>query len=131
MKTKFYSLFFLLILTGYILRPVLPIVEYALNKDYIAKNLCVNRDKPKSCCQGKCHLKKELAKSDTSEDAQEKNSSKKSHRHIDEFIKSPVKTSGISENELHYPARSEISVHQRSLPVIFVPPKIYSVPSIV
>ncbi|MFY9153777.1 MAG: hypothetical protein WAO52_17290 [Prolixibacteraceae bacterium] len=123
MKTRFYSLFFLLILIGYILRPVLPIVEYALNKDYIAKNLCINRDKPKSCCEGKCHLKKELAKSDTSEDSEQNNSPKKTQRHIDEFIKTQAKTSGLSGNELHYPARSELSVHQRCLPVIFVPPQ--------
>lgn len=132
MKTRVYSLFFLLILIGYILRPVMPIIEYALNKEYIAKNLCVNRDKPKSCCEGKCHLKKELAKSDTSNDTEENNSSKKTgQKHIDEFIKTSVKASGVFENELYYPVFAEISVHQRCLPVIFVPPKIDSVLSIV
>jgi len=40
------------------------ILDYQLNKDYIAKNLCENRNKPKCCCCGKCFLKKQLAKSD-------------------------------------------------------------------
>lgn len=37
---------------------------YQLNKEYIAKNLCENRDKPKMNCCGKCYLKKQLRKID-------------------------------------------------------------------
>ncbi len=33
---------------------------YNLNKEYISKTLCVNRATPKSCCEGKCYLKKTL-----------------------------------------------------------------------
>lgn len=44
------------------LRPVQPYVEYALNQDYIAEFLCINKDKPKLQCNGKCHLVKELEK---------------------------------------------------------------------
>jgi len=43
-------------------RPVLPVLEYALNYDYIAKVLCENKAKPQMHCNGKCHLMKELAK---------------------------------------------------------------------
>lgn len=39
-------------------------VSYELNKDYIAKNLCVNRDKPMMHCNGKCHLAKQLQKTE-------------------------------------------------------------------
>ena len=39
---------------------MLVILEYEWNKDYIIKTLCVNRSKPKSCCQGKCFLNKKL-----------------------------------------------------------------------
>lgn len=34
--------------------------EFYLNQDFIAKNLCINRDKPQMQCNGKCHLKKQL-----------------------------------------------------------------------
>lgn len=44
------------------LRPVQPYVEYVLNQGYIAEFLCVNKDKPKLQCNGKCHLVKELEK---------------------------------------------------------------------
>jgi len=45
-----------------LLKPVFPVVEYAMNYQYISKVLCVNRDKPMLHCNGKCHLMKELAK---------------------------------------------------------------------
>jgi len=37
---------------------------YELNKDYIAKNLCENRNKPKMKCCGKCYLRKQLKKAE-------------------------------------------------------------------
>ena len=37
--------------------------EYYANQDFIAKNLCENRDKPMMHCNGKCCLKKKLANS--------------------------------------------------------------------
>ncbi len=44
------------------LRPVMPFIEYEINKKYIAEVLCENKDKPKMKCNGKCHLKKQLKK---------------------------------------------------------------------
>lgn len=46
------------------LRPVLPLINYAVNYDYIVKNLCEKRDVPQSTCKGKCYLEKELAKTE-------------------------------------------------------------------
>ncbi len=43
-------------------KPVLPLVDYAINYDYISEVLCINKDKPELQCNGKCHLKSELAK---------------------------------------------------------------------
>ncbi|WP_396171814.1 hypothetical protein [Flavobacterium sp.] len=50
-----------------LLKPVLPVVDYVVNYEYITKVLCVNKDKPKMKCNGKCHLMKELAKASDSE----------------------------------------------------------------
>lgn len=44
------------------LRPVQPYVEYVFNQEYIAEFLCVNKDKPKLQCNGKCHLAKQIEK---------------------------------------------------------------------
>ena len=34
--------------------------SYSINKKYIAEKLCVNREKPKMHCEGKCFLAKQL-----------------------------------------------------------------------
>ena len=49
------------------LKPILPVVEYVVNYEYISKVLCVNKAKPMMHCDGKCHLKKELANASDSE----------------------------------------------------------------
>jgi hypothetical protein len=41
---------------------------YYANKTYIASQLCVNKDKPKSCCEGTCYLNKQLKKAEESQD---------------------------------------------------------------
>ena len=55
LKWIFVSLYFLSML-----KPVIPFVEYELNKEYISEFLCINRDKPRLQCDGKCHLAQEL-----------------------------------------------------------------------
>ena len=44
---------------------LLPYAEYAINYHYIAEQLCENKDKPALQCHGKCHLKKQVAKTIT------------------------------------------------------------------
>ena len=36
------------------------VAYYRVNQDYIAKNLCENRDKPMLDCNGQCYLAKQL-----------------------------------------------------------------------
>lgn len=43
-------------------RPIMPIISYAVNYEYISTELCENKDDVEMECNGKCHLKKELAK---------------------------------------------------------------------
>ncbi|HMH21400.1 MAG TPA: hypothetical protein VK563_06480 [Puia sp.] len=51
------------------------ILEYRVNRDFIAKNLCVNRDII-SCCAGKCYLNKKLAKDEAPEQGPGKSAQK-------------------------------------------------------
>lgn len=37
-------------------RPVVPVIEFIINQDYISEFLCINTDKPKLQCNGKCYL---------------------------------------------------------------------------
>ncbi|KGO84126.1 hypothetical protein Q762_02540 [Flavobacterium cauense R2A-7] len=45
-----------------LLKPIFPVISFMVNYDYIAKELCENKTKPELHCNGKCYLKKELAK---------------------------------------------------------------------
>ncbi len=54
------SLFIIFIIA---LRPVMPLIDYTVNYNYITKNLCENRAKKEMDCKGKCYLAKELSKS--------------------------------------------------------------------
>ena len=66
--TLFLALFMLL-------KPTIPFVEYAAFYDYIKNELCVNKETPEMGCNGKCYLKKELAKASDSEKSSDKNQS--------------------------------------------------------
>lgn len=48
---------------------VVILTEFKINQNYIARNLCVNRNKPELHCNGKCHLRKQLAKDDAEQNA--------------------------------------------------------------
>ena len=43
-------------------------LEYLVKYDYIAENLCVNKDKENLDCNGKCHLKNRLAEASQNAD---------------------------------------------------------------
>lgn len=45
------------------LQPIMPLIEYQTNKEYIASVLCENRNKPEMACNGKCYLNKKIEKS--------------------------------------------------------------------
>lgn len=64
-------------------KPFFPVVEYAVNFDYISKVLCINQDKPEMDCKGKCYLKKQIAKSS---DVEKPNSDQKKSSHSIEYL---------------------------------------------
>lgn len=45
------------------------ILEYQVNRDYISKNLCINRARPSCCCHGKCYLNKKMATDESGQQA--------------------------------------------------------------
>ena len=62
------GIFFLALYFLALLRPVAPWIEYYANKGYIQKFLCINQDKPKLGCAGKCHLQKRIAEANDTGD---------------------------------------------------------------
>lgn len=43
-------------------------ISFFINQDYIARVLCINRDKPESGCNGACQLKKQIEKDKESQE---------------------------------------------------------------
>jgi hypothetical protein len=49
---------------------------FELNRDFIAKNLCINRDKPWLHCNGKCYFMRKIKQAQEKEKSQERQSQK-------------------------------------------------------
>ncbi len=63
------------------------IAWYEINKDYIAAELCENKDKPKLECNGKCYLKKQIQKVEDQGTQDEKNTpSKNKKTELPEYV---------------------------------------------
>jgi hypothetical protein len=52
-------------------KPAFPFLEYVLNYDYIANELCINKDNLALNCNGKCYLMSKLAE-ESKQDQQDK-----------------------------------------------------------
>ncbi|HLW14642.1 MAG TPA: hypothetical protein VKX30_03975 [Flavobacteriaceae bacterium] len=57
-----YTYLFVFLYLGTLIRPILPVLEYGWNYEYISKVLCINTDKPELKCDGKCYLTQEIQK---------------------------------------------------------------------
>lgn len=79
MIKQFIAILFLFAFSAQMFSKAVIVCSFYANQKYIATNLCENRTKPKSCCAGKCQLRKKLNK-DTNEDKQnnERKASKES-----------------------------------------------------
>jgi len=54
------------------LSPLFVMAGFELNQNYIAAELCVNKDKPQLHCNGKCYLMKKLKQAEEKEQKQER-----------------------------------------------------------
>ncbi|MFZ4456375.1 MAG: hypothetical protein ACOYOT_09155 [Bacteroidales bacterium] len=126
MKNRAIAILHLIVLLVFLAKPILPYIEYALFKEYIAKNLCENRDKPKSCCEGKCFLKKELKKNSESGESAPKTENKKTHdkSEVKEFLSAHVAQLALSEKDINYIQYIERLMPSTCIDAIFIPPEV-------
>jgi len=127
MKTGIVSSLLLLVLCAYLIIPVIPVIDYLLNKDYIAKNLCINKEKPKSCCKGKCHMVKQLQKTNKNTENDPKNANSRIQlKELYEFMisKACFYTAEITRHS--YFVYNIVTFDQLACSAIFVPPKFSS-----
>jgi hypothetical protein len=76
------------------IKPVMPVLEYIVNYDYIANVLCENKEKPELHCNGKCHLMKELAKA--AEDEKPVSGKKSLHQEAEVLFVQPLYNFSLS-----------------------------------
>ena len=48
-------------------------INFQLNREYIAKNLCVKKEVKNNCCQGSCQLRKKLGEDDNPKNSSQNN----------------------------------------------------------
>jgi hypothetical protein len=123
MRTKTYSIFYLAIMAIYIIRPVMPYIEYAVNKDYIAKYLCVQKDIPDNCCQGKCYLHEQLKKNSEPIDANSDDNRKNTEiKKIEDHLKSEEITASHFVKEISVLSFYNTVFIDSYISFVFVPP---------
>ena len=55
------AIFLLAMYSVVLLKPIIPVLDYAVNYEYIKEVLCINKDVPEMQCDGKCYLRTQLA----------------------------------------------------------------------
>jgi len=111
-------------MAAYFIIPAIPVIDYMVNKDYIAKNLCINKNKPKSCCKGKCHMIKQLQKVNQNQEKDSKDTSKRVQvKEPDEFILNSPSYFYSEIIRTQYQNYNALSYNELAGSAIFVPPE--------
>ncbi len=61
-------------------------LDFRINRNFIASNLCENRSRPACCCHGKCFLKKQLQKEEAGDKNRSGNSNAKEKFEVSLFF---------------------------------------------
>lgn len=85
-----------------VLRPLIPLVEYAVNYKYISEVLCINKNKPEIHCKGTCYLSKELAKVNDSETSPFNKVKSSGQKILDIYILPEITEISITEKILFF-----------------------------
>ena len=124
MKSVIVSGILLLVMAAYLIIPVVPVIDYLINKDYIAKNLCINKDKPQSCCKGKCHMVKQLQKTNPNPGNDTKDTNKRVQlKELNDFIVNNPCRLRLEITSVNYQKYSVSTYIELAGSAVFVPPK--------
>lgn len=101
-------------------------VDFKINQDFIAKELCVKKEVENNTCQGTCHLKKELKKAEEQGQKQYPLESLKKLKEIQLFSEQFNKYSFFSTHNDKQKLNSSytFSFCEEHLSSIFRPPKV-------
>ncbi|CDF77783.1 hypothetical protein BN863_710 [Formosa agariphila KMM 3901] len=110
-----------------LVKPLIPLVEYAAFYDYIKNELCENKEVVEMQCNGKCHLAKEVAKMS---DSPENGSDKKQvsietmvvfYQKISEHVVTPIV---FYSNKEQISSEYNLNYSYLNLDAVFHPPRV-------
>ena len=107
----------------YLLRPAMPYFEYAIAREHIEKEHCVQKDNPENTCHGKCYLHEQLNKQSESHDSDTKDDKIVPNKKIDDHLQAHSIIPGIYEKYLTVPDCFIVPGTVSWASRIFVPPK--------
>ncbi|MDE3184211.1 MAG: hypothetical protein KGM16_12410 [Bacteroidota bacterium] len=97
--------------------------NFEINRSYIAKDLCINRNNPESTCKGKCYLKKKLAADEDQQQPASKNAVQKNLQQ-DLFLSEPMRINfSFAKDMILHASLYRFSDSQEFVKSIFEPPQ--------
>lgn len=124
MRYKVFTVFCLAIMICYVLRPVMPYMEYMINKDYIAAHLCIQKSIPDNSCHGKCYLHKQIQKTqEESKPDQNNNRDEVQNNKLDDHVASGEVPPPPVETFINLLQFDDFPLISSIADPIFVPPK--------
>lgn len=97
------------------------IASFNINQGYIAKALCVNRNKPHSTCNGHCYLNKQLTKEEKPESNGGGTSKEKFEVQLF-FAAAPGFETAINNNSVFHYTAPQFFAQQLYISSVFHPP---------
>jgi hypothetical protein len=120
LENKLTALLLLITVVGSSFNNAIVLLQYNLNKQFIATTFCENRDNPGSCCQGKCYLKKQLQKDQDT--GQNGSGRAKEKLDIDWFYETATTPYFFNSRETTFPGAPDFSKYSTLLSQVFHPP---------
>jgi len=120
---KFYSIFYLVVIVFYLIRPSLPYIEYVIAREHIETCHCVQRDNPENTCHGKCYLHEQLNKQIKYENDDTNDNKILPDKKMEDHLLSNSVNPGIYRRGTTMPVILLVSVTVSYVSKIFVPPK--------
>lgn len=97
-------------------------IHFQMNKQYIAENLCENRDKPEMQCEGHCQLRKNLKKAETEDSSTPIPKTTKAEVIICERIDFPEIKPALTEYLIHSSSSENEDIKDSQPSRLFRPP---------
>jgi len=108
----------------HLVNPLVPYLNYAINKNYIAKNLCVKKDIPNNTCNGKCHLKKQIKQNQDNNNPENTNLPNINlKKNWNEFLLGFSKLPELPETQIKHQFINKLANTTTFIPPVFIPPK--------